>query len=68
MQEFFTNVSRYPRFLISFSLGVLLTLFQPLLPLFKRPSTAIVTTALLVSALAFVAFTLRAMLGLSPAV
>jgi heme/copper-type cytochrome/quinol oxidase subunit 4 len=64
MQDFFNNVSRYPRYLISFTLGVLLTLFSPLLPLFKRPSTAIAAVALLVSAFAFIAFTLRAMLGL----
>jgi heme/copper-type cytochrome/quinol oxidase subunit 4 len=67
MQEFFDNVSRYPRYLISFSLGVLLTLFSPLLPLFKRPSTAIATVSLLVAAFAFIAFTLRAMLGLNVA-
>ncbi|MBF2001290.1 MAG: DUF751 family protein [Synechococcales cyanobacterium C42_A2020_086] len=66
MQEFFNNVSRYPRYLITFTLGVLLTLISPLLPLFKRPSTAIVTVALLIAAFAFLTFTLRAMLGLNP--
>ncbi len=66
MQEFFTNVSRYPRYLISFSLGVLYTLISPLLPMFKRPTTAIATSVLILSGLAFIAFTLRAMLGLNP--
>jgi type II secretory pathway component PulF len=65
MQDFFTNVSRYPRYLISFSLGVLYNLISPLLPLFKRPSTAIATSLLIASGLAFIAFTLRAMLGFS---
>lgn len=64
MQEFLNNISRYPRFLITISLGILLTLVSPLLPLFKRPSTAIATGIFLVAALTFVGFTLRAMLGL----
>jgi len=64
MEDFFQNVSRYPRYLVSFTLGVLLTFAQPFIPLFKRPATAIATTLLLLSGLAFIAFTLRAMLGL----
>jgi heme/copper-type cytochrome/quinol oxidase subunit 4 len=67
MQDFFNNVSRYPRYLISFSLGVLLTLFSPLLPLFERRSTAIAAVAFLVAGFVFIAFTLRAMLGLNMA-
>ena len=67
MQEFFTNVSRYPRYLISFSLGVLYTLISPLLSLFKRPSTAIAAVTLLVAAFMFITFTLKAMLGLQAA-
>jgi heme/copper-type cytochrome/quinol oxidase subunit 4 len=64
MQEFFDNVSRYPRYLISFTLGILLTAISPLLPLFKRPSTAIAAVSFLVAGFVFIAFTLRAMLGL----
>lgn len=64
MQEFLNNVSRYPRYFITFTLGIFLTAFSPLLPLFKRPSTAIATIALLVAAFVFLSFTLRAMLGL----
>ncbi len=67
MQDFFNNVSRYPRYLIAFTLGVLLTAFSPLLPLFKRPVTAIATIAVLIAAFAFLSFTLRAMLGLDAA-
>ncbi|WP_448596802.1 DUF751 domain-containing protein [Thermoleptolyngbya sp.] len=64
MQDFFTNVSRYPRYLISFSLGVLYTFVKPLLPLFQKPTTAIAASLLLLSGFAFIAFTLRAMLEL----
>lgn len=65
MNDFFNNVLRYPRFLISFSLGVVLTLLSPFTNLMKDPKSAIAVTALFVSVLVFVAFTLRAMLGLS---
>jgi heme/copper-type cytochrome/quinol oxidase subunit 4 len=64
MEEFFRNVSRYPKFLISFSLGVVLTLLSPLTRLLNNRTSAVAVVALFVSALAFVALTLRAMLGL----
>lgn len=64
MQDFFNNISRYPRFLISFTLGIFFNAVSPLLPLFKRPSTAIATLSVLIAMLFFLAFTLRAMLGL----
>lgn len=67
MQEFLQNISRYPRYLISFTLGIFLTAISPLLPLFKRPATAIATIACLVAGFAFLTFTLRAMLGLDVA-
>ncbi|MBF2077799.1 MAG: DUF751 family protein [Synechococcales cyanobacterium T60_A2020_003] len=67
MQEFFQNVSRYPRYFITVTLGVLYTFLEPLLPLLKRPSTAIALVALLISVMAFLSFTLRAMLGLNVA-
>jgi hypothetical protein len=63
MEDFFQNVSRYPRYFISFSLGVLYTFAQPLIPLFQKPATAIATSIMLLAGLAFIAFTLRAMLG-----
>lgn len=67
MQDFFENVSRYPRYLITFILGTLFSFLSPLLPLLKRPSTAIPTIAFFVAAFTFIAFTLRAMLGLDAA-
>ena len=65
MNEFFNNVSRYARYLISFSLGVLFSFIQPLLPLLKRPTTAIALVGAFIAGFAFLAFTLKAMLGLS---
>lgn len=65
MEEFLNNVSRYPRYFITFTLGVLLTAISPLLPMFKRPSTAIATVAMLIAFFVFLSFTLRAMLGLN---
>lgn len=64
MKEFFTNVSRYPRYLISFSLGVLYSAVQPLMPLIQRPTTAIALVGAAVAGFLFLTFTLRAMLGL----
>ncbi len=66
MQDFLNNVLRYPRFLISFSLGVVLTLLSPLTGLMSDRRSAVAVSCLLVSALGFVFFTLKAMLGLSP--
>ena len=65
MEEFFNNVSRYPRYMISFTLGILLTAISPLLPLMKRPTTAIAAVAFLISVFVFLSFTLSAMLELN---
>jgi len=64
MQDFFKNTSRYPRYLISFSLGILFNALQPLLPLLKRPTTAVALVSTVIAAFLFLTFTLRAMLGL----
>ncbi|MGJ3249494.1 MAG: DUF751 family protein [Elainellaceae cyanobacterium] len=64
MQDFWQNVARYPRYLISFTLGVLFAFVQPLIPLFKRPTTAIALIGALIGTFAFITFTLKAMLGL----
>lgn len=64
MQEFFQNVSRYPRYLISFTLGIFLNAIAPLMPLLKRPTTAIALVGIVIATFIFLSFTLRAMLGL----
>ena len=66
MEEFLKNTSRYPRYLISFSLGIFFFLFEQLRPFLKRPVTAIALVGLAGGTLAFTFFTLRAMFGLSP--
>ncbi|MEO0758921.1 MAG: DUF751 family protein [Cyanobacteria bacterium J06648_16] len=65
MQEFFQNVSRYPRYFITFTLGVFYSAIQPLLPLLKKPITAVALISAVVAGFVFLSLTLRAMLGLS---
>ncbi|MCM0590485.1 MAG: DUF751 family protein [Gloeotrichia echinulata IR180] len=62
---FWDNVLRYPRYLITIVLGIFLNTFEPLFPFLKRPVTLIAILGLLAASLAFMTFTLRAMLGLS---
>ncbi|MBD2301579.1 DUF751 family protein [Nostoc sp. FACHB-87] len=62
---FWDNVLRYPRYLITILVGLLVNTFEPLLPLLKRPVTLVAVVGLLLGGLAFVTLTLRAMLGLS---
>jgi hypothetical protein len=65
MNEFFQNVSRYPRYLITFTLGVFYSVYEWLKPLGKRPVTLTALVGIAVSGFLFVSFTLRAMLGLA---
>ncbi|MDF0552452.1 DUF751 family protein [Kamptonema sp. UHCC 0994] len=65
MQEFFENVSRYPRYFITITLGIFFFLFEQLRPLLKNPVSAIALISFIIAAFMFVTFTLRAMLGLS---
>jgi hypothetical protein len=67
MREFLENLLRYPRFLLGLILGIFLAFFASFKPLFQNPVTAIAAIGMLVGGLAFLVFTLRAMLGLSPA-
>jgi hypothetical protein len=65
MGEFFQNVSRYPRYLISFSLGVFWSFFEWIRPLFKNPVSAIAVGGMGIGVFSLLYFTLKAMLGLS---
>ena len=65
MQDFFNNVARYPRYLISLILGIFFAFFERLRPLFKDPLTATALIGILLGGFAFIFFTLRAMLGLT---
>jgi type II secretory pathway component PulF len=66
MQDLWNTVSKYPRFLLGTILGVLLYLTAPLVPLLKRPITAIALIGGFLAGLIFLTLTLRAMLGLGP--
>lgn len=66
MQEFFENVARYPRYMISLILGIFISVYEWIKPLFfKNKFTATATVGFLAGGFAFLYFTLRAMLGLS---
>ena len=67
MQDFFENVARYPRYLISLILGIFFALFERLKPLFSNRLTAVALVVMLVGIFAFLYFTLEAMLGLNAA-
>lgn len=64
MEGFWQNVFRYQRYFVTVLLGVVWNVVEPLIPLFKKPVTAVALVGLLVGSLAFVTFTMRAMLGL----
>ncbi|GAP98597.1 DUF751 family protein [Leptolyngbya sp. NIES-2104] len=65
IQDLWNTVSKYPKFVIGVVLGVILNAFAPLVPMFKRPLSAIALVGILVGSFAFVSFTLKAMLGLN---
>jgi hypothetical protein len=65
MQNLWNNVSKWPLFVLGAILGVFLNAVKPLVPLFKNPVTAIALIGIMVGGVAFVGFTLRAMLGLN---
>ena len=64
MGDFLENVARYPRYLISFGLGIFYSVFLWLKPFFKNPVTAIALIGFLFSGFLFLSFTLKAMLGM----
>ncbi|MEQ8976126.1 MAG: DUF751 family protein [Coleofasciculus sp. C1-SOL-03] len=66
MKDFVQNISRYPRYLISISLGIFFALFERFKPVLSNPVSAIALVGLVVGTFLFLVFTLRAMLGLNP--
>ncbi|QZZ22695.1 DUF751 family protein [Leptothermofonsia sichuanensis E412] len=65
MQNLWNNVSKWPLFVLGAILGVFLNAVKPLVPLLKNPVTAIALIGIMIGGVAFVGFTLRAMLGLN---
>jgi Protein of unknown function (DUF751) len=64
--DFFNNVGRYPSYFITIVLGIFISTFGWLAPLWKRPITAVALVGFLVGTLMTVILTLRAMLGVAP--
>ena len=63
MRDFFLNVTRYPRYLIAFGLGVANSVFEPLAQRRSNPVTAVALVGALVSGLLSLSLILRAMLS-----
>ena len=61
MGEFFSNVARYPKYLISIIVGGLVALLEPLFKNVKNPYTVIALIASVISAMITVFFLLKAM-------
>ena len=61
MREFFVNVTRYPRFLIAFSLGVLNSVAEPLAQRRSNPVTAVALIGALISGFMTLGLVLRDM-------
>jgi len=70
MKDFFLNVTRYPRYLIAFGLGVANSVLEPLAARARNPVTAPVTAVALigaaVSGLLSLGLILRAMVNIQP--
>jgi len=66
MREFFGNVTRYPRYLIAFSLGVLNSVAEPLARRRSNPVTAVALVGALVSGFISLGLVLRAMVSSTP--
>ncbi|MFM7548556.1 MAG: DUF751 family protein, partial [Cyanobacteriota bacterium] len=61
MKEFFLNVTRYPRYLIAFGLGVANSVFEPLLARTRNPVTAVALIGAAISGLLSLGLVLHAM-------
>jgi len=66
MREFFVNVTRYPRYLIAFSLGVLNSVAEPLARRRSNPVTAVALVGALISGFISLGLVLRAMVSSTP--
>ena len=62
MGEFFSNVARYPKYLISIIIGGLVALLGPLFKNISNPTTAIALISSVISAVITFFFVLQAMI------
>ena len=68
MKDFFLNVTRYPRYLIAFGLGVFQSVLEPLQRRLSNPVTAVALIGALISGLLSLVFVLRAMVYSAPSI
>jgi len=66
MREFLLNVSRYPRYLVAFTLGVMNSVVEPLARRRSNPVTAIALVGAVISGLISLTLMLRAMVTTAP--
>ena len=64
MNDFWTNILRYPRFFISSLIGLLLVILTPFRNLFKNPQSRVFLLVFLVLFLLTLYFILKSMVGL----
>jgi hypothetical protein len=64
MNDFWNNISRYPRFFISSVLGTALVIITPLRNLFKVPKLRIFLIILIFGIIGLLYFTIRSMVGM----
>tara|TARA_B100002052_G_scaffold283126_1_gene293755 strand:+ start:3342 stop:3548 length:207 start_codon:yes stop_codon:yes gene_type:complete len=66
LREFFLNVTRYPRYLITFTLGVMNSVAEPLAARRSNPVTAVALIGALISGFLTLVLVLRAMVNAAP--
>ena len=66
MREFFLNVTRYPRYLVVFTLGVMNSVAKPLAQRRSNPVTAVALIGALISGFISLSLVLRAMVTSAP--
>ena len=66
MREFFLNVTRYPRYLVAFTLGVINSVVEPLAQRRSNPVTAVALIGALISGFISLSLVLRAMVTSAP--
>jgi Protein of unknown function (DUF751) len=64
--DFWNNIGKYPRYFITIVLGIFISAFGWVAPLWNRPVTAVALVGFLVGTVVTVILTLKAMLGFTP--